>query len=171
MLKSIKAILLIAISSMVLNFANAQNQTVKFGVVDMARLVEEYSVIKGVHDILQNEFSDKDETLRTLGIELRKIQNITLEIELTDENRKTHERELLNLEREYARLAAEFRQDYNLRRNEELYKMQKEISDTILEYAETHQYDLILESGMIYASEKLQLTDPILDALKEKLEK
>lgn len=171
MFKSIKAILLIVISSMVLNFAIAQSQPIKLGVVDMAKLVEEYSVIKGVHNILQDEFADKDEILRTLGIELRKVQNQTLELELTDENRKTYERELLNLEREYARLAAEFRQDYNLRRNEELYKMQKEISDTILEYAKNNAYDLILESGMIYASEQLQLTDPILDALKEKLEK
>lgn len=171
MLKSIKTILLIVFSSMVLNYAIAQNQSVKFGVVDMPRLVEEYSVIKGVHDILQKEFSEKDETLRSLGIELRNAQNLTIEIELTDDNRKDHERKLLNLEREYARLASEFRQDYNLRRNEELYKMHKEITDTILEYAEKNQYDLILESGMIYTSEKLQLTDPILDALKEKLEK
>lgn len=171
MMKNIRTILLILISSMVLNFAVAQTPSVKFGVVDMARLVEEYSGIKGVQNILQEEFAAKDEALRALALEVKQAQDLTMEIDLTDATRKEHERKLLNLDREYARLAAEFRQDYNLRRNEELYKMQKEITDTILEYAEQNQYDLILESGMIYASDKLQLTDLILDVLRQKLEK
>lgn len=171
MMKNIKTILLILISSMVLNFAVAQTPSVKFGVVDMARLVEEYSGIKGVQNILQEEFAAKDEALRALALEVKQAQDLTMEIDLTDGTRKEHERKLLNLDREYARLASEFRQDYNLRRNEELYKMQKEITDTILEYAEQNQYDLILESGMIYASDKLQLTDSILEVLRQKLEK
>lgn len=171
MIKNIKTILLILISSMVLNFAVAQTPSVKFGVVDMARLVEEYSGIKGVQNILQEEFAAKDEALRALALEVKQAQDLTMEIDLTDGTRKEHERKLLNLDREYARLASEFRQDYNLRRNEELYKMQKEITDTILEYAEQNQYDLILESGMIYASDKLQLTDSILEVLRQKLEK
>ena len=171
MMKNIRTILLILISSMVLNFAVAQTPSVKFGVVDMARLVEEYSGIKGVQNILQEEFAAKDEALRALALEVKQAQDLTMEIDLTDATRKEHGRKLLNLDREYARLAAEFRQDYNLRRNEELYKMQKEITDTILEYAEQNQYDLILESGMIYASDKLQLTDSILDVLRQKLEK
>ncbi len=171
MMKNIKTILLILISSMVLNFAVAQTPSVKFGVVDMARLVEEYSGIKGVQNILQEEFAAKDEALRALALEVKQAQDLTMEIDLTDGTRKEYERKLLNLDREYARLASEFRQDYNLRRNEELYKMQKEITDTILEYAEQNQYDLILESGMIYASDKLQLTDSILEVLRQKLEK
>ncbi len=171
MMNKIRTILLIIISSMVLNFATAQTPSVKFGVVDMARLVDEYSSIKGVQGILQEEFSTKDETLRALGLELKQAQDLTIEMDFADGSRKEHERKLLNLDREYARLASEFRQDYNLRRNEELYKMQKEITDTILEYAEQNQYDLILESGMIYASDKLQLTDSILDVLRQKLEK
>lgn len=171
MTKIFKTILLILMSSMVLNFAVAQTSSVRFGVVDMARLVEEYSSIKGVQSILQEEFAAKDETLRALGLELKQAQDLTIDIDLTDGTRKENERKLLNLDREYARLAAEFRQDYNLRRNEELYKMQKEITDTILEYAEQNHYDLILESGMIYASDKLQLTDSILNVLRQKLEK
>lgn len=171
MTKIFKTILLILMSSMVLNFAFAQTSSVRFGVVDMARLVEEYSSIKGVQSILQEEFAAKDETLRALGLELKQAQDLTIDIDLTDGTRKENERKLLNLDREYARLAAEFRQDYNLRRNEELYKMQKEITDTILEYAEQNHYDLILESGMIYASDKLQLTDSILNVLRQKLEK
>ena len=171
MMKNIKTILLVVMSSMVLNFAIAQTPSVKYGVVDMARLVEEYSSIKGVQSILQEEFSGKDESLRALGLELKQAQDLSMEMDLANGARKEHERKLLNLDREYARLASEFRQDYNLRRNEELYKMQKEITGTILEYAEQNQYDLILESGIIYASDKLQLTDSILDVLRQKLEK
>lgn len=156
---------------MVLNYAFAEQQAVKIGVVDMPRLVEEYSKIKGVQEILQAEFAQKDETLRALNIEVKHTQDDVLDSALQDEMRKENERKVINLEREYARLAAEFRQDYNLRRNEELYKMHKEITDTILEYSEQNQYDLILESGMIYASDHLQLTDSILDVLRQKLEK
>lgn len=167
----IKTILLVLFSSMVLNYSQAESRRMTVGVVDMPRLVEEYSNIKGVQSLLQTEFVQKDETLRAINLEMKQVQDVILDADMSDEERKENERKAINLEREYARLAAEFRQDYNLRRNEELYKMHKEITDTILEYAEKNEYDLILESGMIYASDQLQLTDPILDVLRQKLEK
>lgn len=165
----VKAILLMIISNIV--FCSVHADSLKIGVVDMTRLVEEYSEIKGVQKGLQSEFAQKDETLKVLSLEMKKSQDKMLESEQDDNTRKESERNLLNLEREYARVASEFRQDYNLRRNEELYKMHKEITDAILEYADQNAYDLILESGMIYASDKLQLTEHILDALKQKLER
>ena len=171
MIRRFKTIMVCLCAFMVFSFASAQEYAIRIGVVDMPRLVEEYSKIKEVQATLQLEFADKDETLRALNVELKDVQDLVSNIDLLDANRKEYERKLLNLDREYARLAAEFRQDYNLRRNEELYKMHKEITDTILEYAENNAYDLILESGMIYASDKLQLTDIVLDVLKQKLEK
>lgn len=171
MIRRFKTIMVYLCAFMVFSFASAQEYAIRIGVVDMPRLVEEYSKIKEVQATLQLEFADKDETLRALNVELKEVQDLVSNIDLLDTKRKEYERKLLNLDREYARLAAEFRQDYNLRRNEELYKMHKEITDTILEYAENNAYDLILESGMIYASDKLQLTDIVLDVLKQKLEK
>ena len=171
MIRRFKTIMVYLCAFMVFSFASAQEYAIRIGVVDMPRLVEEYSKIKEVQATLQLEFADKDETLRALNVELKEVQDLVSNIDLLDTKRKEYERKLLNLDREYARLAAEFRQDYNLRRNEELYKMQKEITDTILEYAENNAYDLILEAGMIYASDKLQLTDIVLDVLKQKLEK
>ncbi|WP_246782132.1 OmpH family outer membrane protein [Wohlfahrtiimonas chitiniclastica] len=164
----LKAILLISCN---LAFNAATAQALKVGVVDMPRLVEEYSQIKGVQKSLQDEFAQKDEMLRNLSLEMKNSQDSIVTSALDDSERKENERSLLNLEREYARLASEFRQDYNLRRNEELYKMHKEITDTILEYAEDNQYDLIMESGMIFSADRLQVTDSILNKLREKLEK
>jgi outer membrane protein len=65
------------------------------------------------------------------------------------------------------RATQEFREDYNLRRNEELAALQKIVQKTIAEIAKQENFDLILESA-VYAGPKADITDKILKKLGKK---
>jgi outer membrane protein len=58
------------------------------------------------------------------------------------------------------------RRDLNVRRNEELSKLQKQIFDVIQTVAKEDDYDLILTDGVVWASEKIDITDDILKRLR-----
>ncbi len=54
------------------------------------------------------------------------------------------------------------------RRNEELAKIQKEIGEAITNVAKEHNYDLVLTEGSaIFASEKVDMTQLVIDYLKK----
>ena len=56
----------------------------------------------------------------------------------------------------------------SIRRNEELRKLEEEIAETIVELAKKESYDLVLYQGVIFASEKADLTSKVLEKLKAK---
>jgi len=72
------------------------------------------------------------------------------------------------LKRDLRRETQEFREDYNLRRNEELAALQKVVYKAIIEIAKQEKYDLILHEGTIYASGKIDITDLVLKKLGKK---
>ena len=60
----------------------------------------------------------------------------------------------------------EFREDFNIRRNEEMAKLQKLIQDAITALAQEERYDLVLNDGaVIFASEAVDITDKVLKRL------
>ena len=65
----------------------------------------------------------------------------------------------------------EFRQDLNLRKNEELAGVMSKTDKAIRSIAESEKYDLILQES-VYRNPKIDLTDKILQYLaNEKSEK
>ena len=76
------------------------------------------------------------------------------------------QRDIMTRRRDLKRDQDEFRDDVNLRRNEEFGKIQKKIIQTIQEVAKAQGYDLVLGDGVIYASDKVDITNLVIDKLK-----
>ena len=57
--------------------------------------------------------------------------------------RRNAEKELRDLQREVARLQTEFREDLNLRQNEELGKLQRSLLKEVQDYAQQEGFELI----------------------------
>ena len=64
------------------------------------------------------------------------------------------------------RTQEEAQEDYNLRRNEELARIQGLIREVVVTIAKDEGYDLILETGVVYVSPKINLTERILEELE-----
>ncbi|MDH5436713.1 MAG: OmpH family outer membrane protein, partial [Gammaproteobacteria bacterium] len=67
---------------------------------------------------------------------------------------------------ELKRKQDEFREDFNIRRNEEFGKLQKRIYEAIVSHAKKEKYDLIISDGVIYASDTVDITNQVLARLK-----
>jgi outer membrane protein len=119
---------------------------------------------------LETEFSPRDKKLVETQKRIKEIEDLLEKnaLVMKDAERRDKERELLTLRRNFRRETQEFREDYNLRRNEELAVLQKVVYKVIIDIAKQENYDLILHEGTIYASSKIDITDLVLKKLGKK---
>ena len=108
---------------------------------------------------LEREFATRDQDLQKLAKQARDLQAQLDKdgVTMSDSDRKAKENDLANLNRDLQRQGREFREDLNLRRNEELGKMIQDI-------ARAEKYDMILEQA-VYVDPKVDITDRVMKAL------
>jgi outer membrane protein len=87
---------------------------------------------------------------------------------MSETDRKNKERDLNNVKIEFQRKQRELREDVNLRKNEELGSLQDRINKAVTSVAETEGFDLVVYSGVAYASKKIDITDKVLKSLGKK---
>jgi outer membrane protein len=142
---------------------------VRVGYVNVVKVIEEAPQGEAAREKLEAEFRPRDEELVATRKKLRDLE-VDLEknsLVLSDADRREKERELVQLRRNLKQAAQEFREDYNLRRNEELSALQKVVYKVIAEIAKEDGYDLIVHEGAIFASDKIDITGKVLDKLSK----
>lgn len=141
----------------------------KIGYVNAVKVIEEAPQGEAALKKLESEFAPRDKQIVEMQNKLKQLEQ---ELEknalvLKDAEHRSKEFEIVSLKRDLRRATQEFREDYNLRRNEELAALQKIVQKTIADIAKQENYDLILESA-VYASNKADITDKILKRLGKK---
>jgi outer membrane protein len=87
---------------------------------------------------------------------------------MSESDRRNKERDVANNKLEFQRKQRELREDINLRKNEELSVLQDRINKAVTAVAETEGYDLVVYSGVAFASKKVDITDKVLKSLGKK---
>lgn len=141
-------------------------QALKVGYVDAARILDEAPQAEEALKQLEKEFGPRDEELRTVRGQVQELEDGLNQnsLVMTDSERREKEKQLRDLKREFQRSNQEFREDYNIRRNEELGKIQRRVTEVIVEIAKAGKYDLILQES-VYVSEQLDITQQVLEKL------
>jgi outer membrane protein len=142
----------------------------KVGYVNAVKVIEEAPQGEAALKKLEAEFGPRDKKLVTMQADVKKLEDALEKngLLMKDAERRSKELEILGLKRDLRRATQEFREDYNLRRNEELASLQKVVFKAIVEIAKQENYDLILHEGTIYASKRVDLTDRVLKKLGKK---
>ncbi len=153
--------------------ASAQAAELKIGYVDAVKVLDQAPQGKAALKRLETEFAPRDKKLVELREKIKKLEDDLDKntLVLKESERRNRERDLLTYKRDLTRATQEFREDYNLRRNEELAALQKLVYRTIVEIAKQQHYDLILHEGTVYASDKIDITDLVLQRLRSKMKK
>ena len=145
----------------------------RIGIVNTAKLLKEAPQAEFARKKLESEFAPRDIKI----VELQKLIKV-LEDKLSKDAaimseaaRKKQEREIVSKKRDVKRVREEFTEDFNFRRNEEIGKLQKLVSETILSLAKEKQYDIILNESVIYASQQVDITANVLERLRNMFEK
>jgi outer membrane protein len=138
----------------------------KIGVVDTERILRESDPALAAEKKIEKEFSSRDEEIKKLAQKAKDAQDFLDKegMTLTDADRRNKERELDSMNTDLQRLQREFREDLNLRKNEELATVLDLANKAIQEIAESEKYDLILQEA-VYRNPKIDITDKVLKHL------
>jgi outer membrane protein len=142
----------------------------KIGFVNTERLFREATPAKRAQQKIEKEFATRDAEIQKLGKQVRDLQAVLDKdgATMAEGERRTKERDLANQSRDLQRMQREFREDLNLRRNEELAGIQERANKVIQQIAESEKFDLILQDPVVYASQRIDITDRVIKALADK---
>jgi len=150
--------------------ATAQAADYKIGFVNTERLFREATPAKRAQQKLEKEFAARDADIQKVSKQVRDLQ-AALEkdgVTMSESERRNKERDLANLSRDLQRSQREFREDLNLRRNEELASVQERANKVIQQIAESEKFDLILQDPVVFASQRIDITEKVIKALADK---
>lgn len=170
-LKSFKFVLSIVILTASLSAYADTN--VKVGFVNIASLMEKAPQADAARKALEKEFSARDSKLKAERDGIIDLENkLKTDGDIMSESKRAKlERDILKRKREFKRANEELQEDFNIRRNEELGSLQRDIYDVIVEIAKSEKYDLMVTERVLYASDRIDVTDKILARLKKTYKK
>ena len=142
----------------------------KIGFVNTERLFREATPAKRAQAKIEKEFATRDAEIQKLSKQVRDLQSALDKdgVTMAETERRNKERDLANQSRDLQRMQREFREDLNLRRNEELAGIQERANKVIQQIAEAEKFDLILQDPVVYASQRIDITDKVIKALADK---
>lgn len=146
--------------------AQAAAADFRIGVVDTERILRESAPAVKAEKKIEKEFAARDQEIKNLSRQAKDIQ-VQLDKEgmtMPDADRRNKERELDNLNANLQRLQREFREDLNLRKNEELVVVLGLANKAIQQIAESEKYDLILQEA-VYRNPKIDITEKVIKFL------
>jgi len=148
----------------------AQGADYKIGFINSERLLREAAPAKRAQQKLEKEFAGRDAEIQKLSKQVRDVQALLEKdgVTMAEAERRAKERDLANMSRDLQRMQREFREDLNLRRNEELTAVQDRANKVIQQIAIDEKFDLIIQDPVIYASPRIDITDRVVKALADK---
>lgn len=146
----------------------AAAQELRVGVVNIQALMEQAPQTKSAMDALQEEFAPRQ---REFVAKQKEFEDLQAKAQkdfavMGETERSNAEKELRDLQREVTRLQNEFREDLNLRQNEELGKLQRSLLKEVQDYAQAQGYDLVVGDGVLFASSAVNITNNVLQAVE-----
>jgi len=141
----------------------------KVAYVDATKVVENSPQYEAVRKSLEEEFSRRDKELMSKQKQLSQLEET-----LTKQSGTASASEVSRLEqdvrsrrRELAHAKDEFREDFNMRRNEALNKLRKQVQEVVREIGQQEGIDMIFSDGVVWASKSADISDAVLQRLKE----
>ena len=141
----------------------------RIGFVNTERIFRESAPAVRASKKLEKEFAARDADIQKLAKQFRDLQaHLEKEtVTLSEGDRRNKERDLANLNRDLQRAQREFREDLNVRQNEERAAFQDRVNKAIGDLAEREKFDLVLQEA-VYVSSRIDITDKVLRALADK---
>ena len=167
-MKQFSAKAMIAVALLFVITAPATAQELKIGVVNVPVLMERAPQAKLAMDALQEEFAPRQREILAKQKEYEDLgEKVQRDVQVMGETERSNaEKDLRNLQREVTRLQNEFREDLNLRRNEELGNLQRTLLGEVQTYAQSAGFDLVVGDGVLYASTAVNITENVLRAME-----
>ncbi len=154
--------------AMTVPLAVVEAADVKIGFVSVAKILQSAPQAEAASKRLEQEFAPRQKALVEAQKSFRKQEEKLSKdgAAMSESQRRSLESDVRNQARELKRTGDEFREDFNLRRNEELGKFQKQVLEVINSIAKEDGFDLVVnDSAALYASPQVDVTEKVLKRL------
>lgn len=151
-----------------LGIAAVEAADIKIGFVDAERINRESAPAERASKQLEKEFAPRAQELQRREAQMKTLQS-QLEkdaMTMSESDRRSKEQELARMNLDFQRMQREYREDLNLRRNQELSALFERANRVIKQIAEAEKFDLILQEA-VYRNQRIDITDKVLKALAE----
>jgi outer membrane protein len=155
---------LLAVGALAANVVSAQE--FKIGFVNTDRIFREAATAKSAQAKLEQEFSKREKDLVDLGNTIKTASD-KFEREaptLSESQRNTRQKQLMDQDREFQRKRREFQEDLNTRKNEEQQIVIERANRAVKQVAETEKYDVIFQEA-VYINPKHDITEKVIKSL------
>lgn len=138
----------------------------KLAFINTQRVMSESPQAKKASKKIEDEFLRREQELQQMSKSLKALQDGQEKNALTmsEGDRRAKEREISDLNRDLQRKQREFREDLNLRKNEEMASILERANKVIKQIAEAEKFDLIVQEA-VYFSPRIDITDKVIKAL------
>ncbi len=161
--KKITAIFL----SIFLLFPFTIHAEIKIGYVVVEKVLKDAPQTASSNKKLEKEFKSRTDDLqkKVKAIQSQEKDFKKNSLTMSETDRQKAQKKIQNSKIEIQRIERELREDIDIRRREEIGKLQQQINKSIEELAEKEKYDLILYQGVAYASKGIDITNDLIKAL------
>jgi len=146
------------------SYAIAEN---KIGFVKVDQILKDAPQAAESNKKLEGEFKTRTEKLKKQISDLNDKEKDFKKnsLALSDSDKEKTLKKLQESRIDIQRSERELREDIDLRRREEITKLQNKVTEVIELIAKRDKYDLILYTGVAYASDKIDMTPLVLKEL------
>ena len=134
---------------------------IKIGIVNANKIVEQSPQYEAVRKSLEAEFKRRNDDFIAKQKQLKKLEDKLARDSavMSASEAKRLEKDIRTRRRKLNNTRDEYREDLNLRRNEEFNKLLRKVSEVVHQLGKDENIDLILSEGVVYANKKIDLTD------------
>lgn len=145
-------------------------ETYKIAYVDASKVFEESPQYEAARNSLKNEFTRRENEILAKQKQLKQLEDeLARDSAVLGEGEiKRLERDILSRRRKVKALQDEFREDLTLRQNEEFNKLRRQVTEVVKEVGKSEDIDVILSDGVAYHSKRVDISELVLDRLKER---
>jgi len=139
----------------------------KIGFVEVQKILKSAPQTVAANKQLEKEFTKRTAALKKI---VKKIKNKESDFRknsmtMSEKDRSKKQKEIQALKIDAQRTEREVREDIDLRRREEIAKVQAQVNVAVERVAKEQNYDLVLYQGVAYAGKKVDITDIVIKAL------
>ena len=166
----------IALSALLFLFASANVMAAgspKIGFVSVEKILTDAPQVEAVNESMLERFGGRKTELQEMEKEIKGMQENYKrnELVMTEDKLNELKNNIIAKIQEFKQKEALLQQEVATVRNQELAVLQQSVSSIINDIAKDEKYDLILSEGVVYAAEKLDITDKVLERMKKAFKK
>jgi len=143
---------------------------IKIGYVQVEKVLKQAPQTAASNKKLEKEFKGRSEKLKKeiKGVQTKEKSYKKNSVTMSKVERESAVKKIQNSKLDIQRLERALREDIDLRRREEISKLQVRINKAVESVAKKESYDLILYQSVAYANKNVDITDVIIKALGPK---